>query len=200
MSKFFSIRDLNAGEPVQEDKSSIRSLKFRELHDHKMANLKDLMDRLPCDDEAYFLWTVNSFNAFTFIPYLLGASGNFTELIISTYSINIRIIDALSDYMIKKMIRSVYILISDSAKFRIPRVVDHLEQFGLSNPGSVTIRYAWNHSKVTLIRSGDHHFVIEGSGNFSENSRHEQYVLLNSRHIYEFRRKWIIHEIHGRTN
>lgn len=25
------------------------------------------------------------------------------------------------------------------------------------------VKYAWNHSKVTLLRSSDNHFVIEGS-------------------------------------
>lgn len=157
------------------------------------------MKHLPEQQEAFFIWTVNGFNAFTFIPYILSTSGKISELVISTYSINIKIIDSLSGYLKDGMIDSVYILISDSAKFRIPAVIDHLEQFGLSYKEKVKVRYAWNHSKVSLIRSGDHHFIIEGSGNFSENSRHEQYVFLNSEQIFNFRKKWITDDIHGRT-
>lgn len=200
MSKFFSIQDIVHADPVQKDKNDILPVKFTELQDFKVANLTDLMGRLPQPGAAFFIWTVNSFNAFTFIPFTLKIAGKIDELIISTYSINIRIIDALSWYLNNKLVGSVYILISDSAKYRIPIVVDHLEQFATSNPGSVSLRYAWNHSKVTLIKTTDHHLVVEGSGNFSENSRHEQYMILNSQQIFEFRKKWITDEIHGRTN
>lgn len=171
-----------------------------ELHHFKVNNIKELLGRYPAKDKIYFLWTVNSFNAFTFIPYLINHTGSINELVISTYSINNKIINSLSGFLVNSLVGSVYILISDSAKFRIPIVVDNLEQLAESFPQQVKIRYAWNHSKVTLIRTNEHHFVIEGSGNFSENSRHEQYVLLNSREIFEFRKKWITDEIHGRTN
>lgn len=61
------------------------------------------------------------------------------------------------------------------------------------------VKYAWNHSKVTLLRSSDNHFVIEGSGNFSDNSRHEQYIFLNSKKVFYFRKNWIMNDIHGKT-
>jgi len=200
MSKFFSIKDIaSEADPVQEDKNAIQSLRFTGLHDMKVGNLTELIKRYPGNQEAFFIWTVNSFNAFTFIPYLIKNSGTIKELIISTYSINIKIIDALSGFLQKGLVESVYILISDSAKFRIPTVIDHLEQFSSNNQDKVSVRYAWNHSKVTLISTGDHYFVIEGSGNFSENSRHEQYIFLNSEEIFNFRKKWITDEIHGRT-
>lgn len=197
MNKLFSISSLGQ-DNIPVDKSELESTRFIEVHQHKIGGMKELMNRLPSPGEAFFLWTVNQFNAFSFIPYLIDNAKRIDELVISTYSINIRIIDSLSSFMRNGFIGSVYILISDSAKFRIPAVVDHLEQFRISFP-QVTVRYAWNHSKITLMRCCENDYVIEGSGNFSENARHEQYIFLNSKEIYEFRKRWIVGEIHGRT-
>lgn len=198
MSKFFSISDISTNEPVQKDKSEVIPFEFSKIQDHKVQNLSDLICRLPDPGEAFFIWTVNSFNAFNFIPFIL-KKALIEELVISTYSINIRIIDSISHYLHQNLIGSVYVLISDSAKYRIPTVTDHLDQFATLNPSRVNIRYAWNHSKVTLIKTNAGFYSIEGSGNFSENSRHEQYIIVNSKQIYDFRRRWITHEIHGRT-
>lgn len=197
MNKLFSLADIKQT-PVASDKSELEVTRFIDVQQHKIGGVKELLNRFPSPGEAFFLWTVNQFNAFTFIPYLIGNAKLIDELVISTYSINIKIIDALSAFLRNNLIDSVYILISDSAKFRIPAVVDHLEQFRISYP-NVTVRYAWNHSKITLMRCDDQFYVIEGSGNFSENSRHEQYIFLNSKQIYEFRKRWIVDEIHGRT-
>lgn len=197
MSKLFSLDEIKQT-PVAIDKSELEVTRFLDAQQHKIGGVKELLNRLPAPGEAFFLWTVNQFNAFTFIPYLIDNTKCIDDLMISTYSINIRIIDSLSSFVQKNLVGNVYILISDSAKFRIPAVIDHLEQFRISFP-NVTVRYAWNHSKITLMRCDDQFYVIEGSGNFSENSRHKQYIFLNSKHIYEFRRRWIVDEIHGRT-
>ena len=197
MNKFFSLSDIEQQEAAT-DKSALAVSEFINSHMQKVGSVSDLSGNLPGCGDAFFIWTVNQFNAFTFIPYVLSQVSHIDELVISTYSVNIRIIDALSAFLQEKKIGDVFILISDSAKFRIPKVIDHLEQFRISYP-NVKIRYAWNHSKITLMRCGDNHYVLEGSGNFSENARHEQYLLLNSREIYEFRKQWIVNEIHGRS-
>jgi hypothetical protein len=198
MNKFFSISDIDQHEAAT-DKSALAVSQFIKSHMHKVGSVSDLSGKLPGFGEAFFIWTVNQFNAFTFIPYVLSQVDKIDELVISTYSVNIRIIDALSAFLMDKKIDDVFILISDSAKFRIPKVVDHLEQFRISFP-NVRIRYAWNHSKITLMRCENDHYLLEGSGNFSENARHEQYLLFNSREIYEFRKQWIFNDIHGRSS
>jgi hypothetical protein len=198
MSKFFSLSDINS-QQAATDKSALAVSEFVNTHFQKIGHISELSKNLPNPGEAFFIWTVNQFNAFSFIPYLLSLVGSINNLTITTYSMNIKIIDALNSFLQQKNIDNVFILISDSAKFRIPKVVDHLNQFNEAYH-NVTVRYAWNHSKVTLMNCGDDYFVLEGSGNFSENSRHEQYILINSKDIYEFRKKWIIDEIHGRSS
>ena len=46
----------------------------------------------------------------------------------------------------------------------------------------------WNHSKVQLIKSDGNYFVVEGSGNFSENAANEQYIFVNNEEVYRFRK------------
>ncbi len=198
MSKYFSISDINQQEAAT-DKSALAVSQFINSHMHKVGSVSDLSGKLPGCGEAFFIWTVNQFNAFTFIPYVLSQFDKIDELVISTYSINIKVIDSLSHFLRANKIGSVFIVISDSANFRIPKVVDHLKLFSESF-SNVDVRFAWNHSKITLMNCKNNYFLLEGSGNFSENSRHEQYLLLNSPTIYEFRKNWIINYIHGRSS
>jgi hypothetical protein len=182
----------------QEDKSGVMVEQFLQMHGERIESIKNLLGRIPGDGEIFFLWTVNSFNSFTFIPYIIKECGIIEELILSTYSINIRIIDALVRLIDAGMIKQVDIFISDSIKSRLPKVCDHLMAVVEHKPIRVT--FSWNHSKIALIKTEDHYFNIEGSGNFSENAAHEQYVFLNNRKIFEFRKKEILYGIERRPD
>lgn len=197
MRRLFNLSDISKS-PQSTLQSDLSVVKLARLYEHKVAAIKELSGAMPSKNEAFFLWTINQFNAFSFIPYFINQTGRLDEVVISTYSINIKIIDSLSAFIKNNQLSSLYILISDSVNYRIPKVVDHLNAF-CNIFSQVTVKYAWNHSKVTLVKTMNDHFVIEGSGNFSENSRHEQYVLLNSEQVYNFRKKWITDEIHGRS-
>ena len=191
------IEDDDLNEASTEDKSGLASEKFLQLHGERIDSIRSLAPRFPREGEIFFLWTVNSFNAFTFIPYIIRHSGIINELILSTYSINIRIIDALIRLIDREQIHQVDIFISDSIKSRLPKVYDHLIAIFEKKP--VRVYFSWNHSKIALIRSGDHYFDVEGSGNWGENAQHEQYVFLNSRNIYEFRKNEILYGIERRS-
>ena len=154
------------------------------MHIEKVHSLKDLLGRVPLKGEVYFLWTLNSFNAFTFITYIIKYFGCIKQLTFSTYAINERILTSLVRWYDKGSIDSIYICISDSIRSRVPKVNDQLQAFASTR--NIEIGYAWNHSKVTLIKTDSHHFVICGSGNFSENALNEQYIFLNDERIYNF--------------
>jgi len=194
-SKFFNINDLEDDQVEQEteDRSGILAQEFLNTHEHRIESIKQLAGSLPAPGEIYFLWTVNSFNAFTFIPYVIRELGSIDELIISTYSINIRIIDALIKLIDRGKIHQVGIFISDSIKSRLPKVFDHLSAQIEKRQGVLSVTYAWNHSKIALIRHGQSYFDVEGSGNWGENAQHEQYIFLNSRKVFEFRKNEIQH-------
>ncbi|MGA2823308.1 MAG: hypothetical protein ABSE72_07250 [Bacteroidales bacterium] len=198
-NKYFDINELDPDIIIQppEQKSGILVEKFFQIHREKVESIKQLAGRIPGKDEIYFLWTVNSFNAFTFIPFILKEAGKVIHLILSTYSINIRIIDALIKLIDNGSIMKVDIFISDSVRSRLPKVYDYL--ISLVEKYPVTVKYSWNHSKIALIRTSDHYFCVEGSGNWGENAQHEQYIFLNSKSVFEFRKNEILNGMDNAT-
>lgn len=192
MTKFFSLDELSKN--LQSDllfKSDLLIHRFLDSHEEKIENIKKLSSDLPKKDEIYFLWTENSFNAFTFIPYIIKQCGKIDHLVISTYSINQRIVNSFIRYFEKGLIKKAELLISESLLYRLPIAVDLLNSLIESEKFDIKVNYSWNHSKISLIKSEDNYFVVEGSGNWSENSKFEQYIFLNSEKIFNFRKKCI---------
>ena len=195
MNKFFDLKDINTTiDDDQEKKAALLSDKFMQHHELQIKNIKELSGNFPKAGEIFFLWSLNSFNAFTFIPYIIKSVGPIDELVVSTYNISKRIVDAFLKYLCKDQLNKVSILISDSIKHRTPAVCDYLLSIE-EKYENFSVFFSWNHSKVTLMRVGENHFVVEGSGNFSENARHEQYIFLNNKKVYDFRSKWILNDI-----
>lgn len=195
MSRFFDINNLGRPEIENGEETNISTKEYRskvlrqkldKLHARKLSTLKNLCGRLPEKNEFFFLETTNSFNAFTFIVYLVKNAGRIEELYIATYSINLRIIDSLSNRMRKNEIGKVVLEISESIKYRMPKVKDRLDLMA-KKMNNFLIFYSWTHKKVLTAKIGESHYVVEGSGNFSENSAREQYVFTNSKKLYEFR-------------
>ena len=199
MAKLFDIESIDVHEPEQipEDKSGIMVERFIKLHEERISGTKDLIGRLPLEGEVMFIHTTNSFTAFTFIPFVIKEVGRIEELIVSTYSINIRVIDSLVRYIDKGLILSVSLTISDSIRQNNTKVYDHLMAIVDKKPVKVTL--SWNHSKIALMRAGGHYLNVEGSGNWAENSMHEQYVFVNSKRVFEFRKNEILNGINPCT-
>lgn len=178
-------------EELKNDPSASYCENFLSIHSFKVNSLKELINNPPINGNIYFLWTDSSFNAFTVIPYILKEFNVIDELILSTYSINQRILDSFSRYIHSGRIHSVDILCSETLKMRMPKVADQLQIFSNIKSNNFNLRYSWNHSKVTLIKTNNNYFIFEGSGNWSENSRNEQYIFANSESVYNFRKSWI---------
>ncbi|WP_241652580.1 phospholipase D-like domain-containing protein [Leeuwenhoekiella marinoflava] len=128
-----------------------------------------------------------SFNAFTFIPFI-AKPFHIEHLYATTYSISRRVIEALMEMHDSGMIARVTLLISDSMIKRNPQTIDNLLAMQ-STRGNVEVLFGWIHAKVALARTAAHHFVVEGSGNWSENAKYEQYTFAESRGLFEFRKE-----------
>lgn len=195
MGKFFNLSDIKpkpvergeeCGISTKNSNSKALHVQFDEMHDAKVATIKLLAGKLPEENEVIFLETTNSFNAFTFIVYLVKHAGRIDDLLIKTYSINTRILDSLSARIRGNEIGDITLYIAESIKYRMPRVKDQLEMM-MKEFTNFQVEYAWTHQKVICARIGKNYFVVEGSGNFSENSAEEQYIFMKSKRIYDFR-------------
>jgi len=183
-NRFFNLQ--KADKPEGKEKlSELYVSKYIVQHFQKVSNLENDLMRVPTPEEFFFLQSDNAFNAFTFIP-MVAKHYPIKELYASTYSISRRVIDALVELHDKGMIEQITLLISDSMIKRNPVTIDNLMAMASSRP-NMNIFYAWSHAKVCLMKTQDFYFVVEGSGNWSENAHYEQYCFANSKGLYDFR-------------
>jgi len=163
------------------------SSKYLASHYQKVSSLENDLIRLPSQEEFLFLQSDTAFNAFTFIP-LVAKHYPIKELHASTYSISRKVIDAILQMHHEGIVEKVTIMISDSMIKRNPLVIDNLMAMSKNLP-NVTILFAWVHAQVCLWKTSDFHYVIEGSGHWSENAHYEQYLFAESKGLYDFRMK-----------
>jgi hypothetical protein len=171
----------------EDGKPELFVSKYLVKHCQKVSSLENDLKRLPTDEEFFFLQSDTAFNAFTFIPFV-AKHFPIKELFASTYSIGRKVIEALIEMHDRGEIERITLLVSDSMIKRNPLVIDNLMAMATTRP-SLTVLYAWVHAKVCLMQTHNHYFVIEGSGNWSENAHYEQYTFANSKGLYDFRMK-----------
>jgi hypothetical protein len=178
---------LNPVALASDRETEVFTSKYLISHYEKVSSLENDLMRVPTPEEFFFLQSDTAFNAFTFIP-LVAKIYPIKELHASTYSLSRKVIDALIEMHDKGQIERITLLVSDSMIKRNPLVIDNLMAMAKSRP-NVNVLYAWVHAKVCLLATHDSHFVIEGSGNWSENAQYEQYTFTNSKGLYDFRMK-----------
>lgn len=181
MSYYFNLEELRR----EMSDSRMFSKWFETMLTFKLNSLKELCGRLPKDNEAFFIETKKSFTAFTFIVYLIKHAGRVNHLYVATYSTNERIINALLRWREKELIGNIHLHISETIKFRMPKIFERLMQ--LHQEGTIELTFSWSHKKITCLDTTAGYFVVEGSGNYGENAMEEQYVFLKNKEVYEFR-------------
>lgn len=184
LNRFFNYKELSE-EKTEEKRSGVWVSKYLATHFEKVATLEEDLLRIPTPEETFFLQSDSSFNAFTFIPFI-AKRYPVKELHACTYSISRKVIDALIEMHDCGMIEQITLLISDSMIKRNPVTIDNLMAMA-STRANLKVLFAWSHAKVCLLRTHEYYFVIEGSGNWSENAHYEQYLLANSKGLYDFR-------------
>lgn len=183
MNKYFNIQ--NTTDKQEKKISDQYASKFLAFHFEKVKTLEESLVRLPTPEEIFFLQSDSAFNAFTFIPFIAKIFP-IKELYASTYSISGKVIDAMIEMHDRGMIEQITLLISDSMIKRNPKTINNLMAMAESRP-NLKVFYAWSHAKVCLMKTHDFYFVVEGSGNWAENAQYEQYILLNSKGVFDFR-------------
>ena len=178
---YFRLSDL---EEEMKDSRSYSAF-FESVVCMKVQNLRELCGRLPMENEAFFIETYKSFTAFAFIVYLMKHTGHVNHLYVATYSTNARVINSILRYREKGWLGSIHFHVSETLKFRMPQVFEHLRQ--LAADGVIKLTFGWSHKKVACVDTPQGQFVIEGSGNYGENALEEQYVFINSKEVYDFR-------------
>lgn len=173
------------------EKTAIKNYRVGNLQ--RLKYLNEIL-RLPEKDEHFRLITHNAFNAFSWIDFLCDKFTSFEEVYITSYNFGEAPINILFEKFDSGIFEKLRLVISESIRFRMPKRFFQLKE-GVEQRKDKNLKMAgvWNHSKIILMRPklAEAYFVIEGSGNFSENAYIEQYSFDNSEQIYNFHRSWI---------
>lgn len=190
MNRYFDIKnklEVNKSAKASEPQSKQWANKYLSAHYTKVQKLEESLFRLPTTEEFIFLQTDNAFNAFTFIPFVAKREP-IQELFASTYSISRRVVDSLVEMHDCGMIEQITLLISDSMIKRNAITIEHIRALA-QHRANMQVFYAWTHAKISLMKTAHNYYIVEGSGNWSENAHFEQYLLANSVGLYDFRKE-----------
>jgi hypothetical protein len=174
---------------ISIDKIQLSFVCYKNMHALKVANFAELAS-LPEVGEQYRIVTQQQINAFSLIQFV-AQQRTIDEMYVTVYSINERTIMGLFELMDTGTIGKLAIVIAESMRQLQPQRVDQLRNGYAKYAGRLRIAFLHNHSKISAMRCGNNYFVVEGSGNFSENASIEQYVFENNRDAFEHHQKWI---------
>ena len=110
-------------ESKEAENYSAFTSKLLNIQTAKIEKLSTDLLRLPQDGECIFLQTMQAFNAFTFVEYIARLQF-IEEVYASTYSVNMRVLEALQEMQKLGRIGKINLLISDSMQKRNPRVCE----------------------------------------------------------------------------
>ena len=160
---------------------------FKKFYEKNVQTIKKVKDiGLPKKNEQVRLITMNSFNTISIIDYI--ASQEVIEhAIFVIFAINRQAAKIIINLINTKRILKIDIIVSSirNAGHKSKSIaVDMLKNY-------TNIVYVNSHAKITLLKTKNNYYNIEGSGNMSFNGRIEQYVLDNDKVLYDFSKKWI---------
>lgn len=174
------------------EKTQATAVALSKLHCSKVCVIdKDICSNV-VPGTAHFIFTTNRINAITFIEWVIKHYGPIEELTISTYSIGKRTLALFKHYFDTGLIRKAeFVICGHMKRINDPRVLE-LESMARSRYLNVKIHYKDNHSKIFLFGCGQDKICLMGSGNFAENSYHEQYLLIDDARVFDFYRSALL--------
>ena len=182
--------DLAAEQNSEKEISIAKVAEYTKMHTIKIRNFDEIAT-LPKNKEQIRIITQQSFNMYTIILKILQQEKEIEELYLSSFNIKEIVSDTLFEMILSGQVKKLRLMISESIRFRMPKRITDLEKNMLVTNGDVIIKLNWNHSKITLVKTKMNHYVLEGSGNLSDNAQIEQYLFENNKEIYLFHKNWM---------
>lgn len=171
-------------------KGIARRIKNDKIHRVLIKKIADII-LLPKKNEQYMMVTQMSFNIYSLILFILESEKKIDELVVTTFNMNKKTFDGLINLCDCGKVQNLKIVISESITFRMPERIKEMVSVFESKKYNYELALVWNHTKIGLIKCKENHYVIEGSGNFSDNSEIEQYRFENNKESFDFHYKWI---------
>jgi len=172
-----------------------RSLRFsarrRMMRIRRRRRLAELLPAPPEPGESIHIVGDGGHDFWTYVPQLIDWFGRVEELYCSTWTLSRPNAMELLELMDAGRVGRVSMLTGLYFKRRESAVYATLLH-GLRKRAGRYVAFR-NHAKVLLLscEQRDAWICVEGSANLTGNPRLEQYVITNSRTLYDFHRKWM---------
>jgi len=173
------------------EKTHIKKCQYLNIHRQNLINFNNELT-IPSPGEIIKIRTQKQHNAFTYILALKEKYKTIDSLTILTFNINEKTLYVLDDWLKNGTLKKLCLCVSESISFRMPKRYEYI----INNfKGKADIIFAWNHAKIALIKCQDNYYVVEGSGNYSDNAEIEQYIFENSKESYDFDMQNLVNNI-----
>lgn len=166
--------------------------RYKARNARQVKTLNELMGcRLPEPGEtAHVITNGKHINAIAFIQAIL--QKEYAEhLDIVTYAIRKKTITMILDWFQGNELGTARINISCHVRTLNPDCYAFMKAIVREVPELFSLKVFHNHAKIACVKTEGNYYVLEGSGNFSENALVEQYQLTNSKELYDFHEGWI---------
>ena len=153
--------------------------------------------RLPEPGEQLRIRVQTQLNLTSIILKILEEQQEIDECSILSFSFNRESLNIFCDLIQSKKIQILNLYLASSYRFRDQ---DHYERLkttilALKNL-NIHLAFVPSHAKITLVKCGNNYFQMEGSMNFTTNTRVEHLLIENNRKSYEndidFIQNWIL--------
>ena len=167
-------------------------LRFLDKQYNRVQNINELLGKLPEKNEQIRIITQKSFNAFAILLYI-AEKGDIEELILGIYRIDKNSVNGIKELFYKGVISKITIVLSsffDQTK-KAEIFAEMLNEFARENK-NVRLVFCWNHTKIMGVKTRENkYYVVEGSGNLSNNAMIEQYLFEQSEQSFNFHKSWM---------
>lgn len=187
-------KDAQLSEKVLQDraeKSRVKNEQIRLIHIDMFSKLCDI----PAPGEQWRIITEKQFNAFDLVEWILRRNVQINEMYVAVYRINEPTVNGIIRLLDEgKISFAVFVISSFFAQTKKPeRWSILLRQYCIDHPEKTRHIYVHNHAKVFCCKTSDGgYYVLEGSGNMSDNARIEQYLFEHRELTFNFHRDWIL--------
>jgi hypothetical protein len=143
---------------------------------------------IPEKNQQHRIVTVKAIVTFQFILAVLGAE-KIKDLYIAVYRIGKKTLAELIKLHEGRDIENIFLLINTGLPKLVPGVYEMMKAKESPN---FRIRIEHTHTKIVLMKTDQgNHYVVEGSGNMSQNGQFEQYVFEENPQVYDFHKNWM---------
>jgi hypothetical protein len=157
------------------------------------TNCYDALEKMPEDSEVVSFISKGLSDAGSFLFAFYKIEGVIEEATIATWTISKNNVQKLLDYVDEGKVLKLNVIINDGLlKTNSTKPIYAFMRLEFDKrKDKIQYSVANSHAKIQMYKSKNKYVTISGSGNWSENPRIENYILIGGKFTYDFNVEWI---------